>query len=405
MADASLPLLSIVVPTRNRAQYAIPMIKSVLELGTTELELVIGDNSDDDSLNSWIIRHHPDPRLRYERISDPLSMTENHNRAFSRARGEYVCLIGDDDTVLPSAIAVSRWARDNHVDAVTPETPLRYCWPDLQSRYWGARQAGRLFMDPWRVRAWKGNPASEALACLARAGQGAGWLPKTYHGIIRRSCLEELRVATGAYCYGVSPDIYLALAVSSSVRRQVCTTMPLTIPGASGKSNSGRAALRRHKGDLRSDPHMARFASLDWPAMVPRFFSVETVWAQAALEATRRASLGNSFNFPRLYALCLLNHLDYRHEIIQSITEFSARSNRRSAWARVVQEGARELGRKSTYYSRRLTRPTPRGFSRELGIFADISDAKRFAVRECQSSLVWMDQTSWDELPRHLDGT
>lgn len=399
------PLLSIVVPTRNRAQYAIPMIRSVLEVRTAELELLIGDNSDDDTLDRWIIQQASDPRLRYERITEPLSMTENHNRAFSRARGEYVCLIGDDDTILPSAIAITRWARENDVDAVTPETPLRYCWPDLRSRYWGAGQAGRLFMDPWRVRAWKGDPAAEAVACLARAGQGAGWLPKTYHGIIRRRCLEELRAVTGSYCYGVSPDIYLALAASSLVSRQVCTTMPLTIPGASGLSNSGRAALRRHKGDLRSDPHMSRFASMDWPPMVPRFFSVETVWAQAALEATRRASLGNSFNFPRLYALCLLNHLDYRHEIFRSIAAFAASSSRRSTWARVVHEGARELGRKSSYYSRRLTRPTPRGFSRELGIFADISDAKRFAVRECHSSLMWMDRTSWDDLPRHLDAT
>lgn len=107
----SSPLLSIIVPTRNRAQYAVPMIRSILAMEGDEFELVISDNSDDDCLESWVAKQKFDSRFRFERVTDPLSMTENHNRAFSRASGDYICLIGDDDTVLPSVLEASRWAK------------------------------------------------------------------------------------------------------------------------------------------------------------------------------------------------------------------------------------------------------------------------------------------------------
>lgn len=395
-------LLSIVVPTRNRAQYAIPMIKSILDLDGSVFELVISDNSDNNLLEEWVRAQKSDPRLRYERVSEPLSMTQNHNCAFARARGEYICLIGDDDTVLPSIVAACEWARAEDIDAITPDTPLRYCWPDLRSRYWGAGQAGKLFMDPWELRVWKGQPADESLACSLRAGQGSGWLPKVYHGVVRRRCLEALREATGAYCYSVSPDVYLALSLAPYVRRQACTNAPLTIPGASGGSNSGRAAMRRHKGDLRKDPHMIRFAAEEWPLGVPCFFSVETVWAQAALEAIRRGDskdLANAFNFSMLYVLCFIGHMDYRKEILDSFRALKVeRRGGGIGWVDLLREGGRELGRRGAYYLRRLTRPTPRGFSVEFGPYEEIQIAKTDILRRFEPILSWPCSVSWSVL-------
>ena len=41
------PLLSIVVPTKNRYYYLLKLIELVESIGSPELELVIQDNSDD----------------------------------------------------------------------------------------------------------------------------------------------------------------------------------------------------------------------------------------------------------------------------------------------------------------------------------------------------------------------
>jgi hypothetical protein len=79
--------------------------------------------------------------------------------------------------------------------------------------------------------------------------------------------------------------------------------------------------MRHHKGDLWSDPHMLRYKGEPWPAEVPEFFSVETVWAQATLRAIDRAADGDrlQYGFNHLYALCLLRHPDRVRETLRAI--------------------------------------------------------------------------------------
>jgi|SRR5580704_176825 Glycosyl transferase family 2 len=388
------PLLSIVVPTRNRGRYAISMIESILELRGDEFELVVSDNSDDSAVADRVAHRGKDPRLVYERVTRVLSMTANHNHAFAMARGEFVCLIGDDDTVLASLLDGCRWAHQQKLDALTPDTPIRYCWPDLVHWYWGKRQAGKLYADKWQGRVWDGAPRREALACMLRGGQGAEWLPKVYHGIVRRSLLDELKSETGAYCFGVSPDVYMAMALARRVRRQACTDMPLTIPGSSGGSNSGRAAKKQHHGDLKNDPHMAAFGDVVWMEGNPKFFSIETVWAQAALEAVSRANwpeMQAAFDFAYLYALCLVRHAEYSHEIATAVSDRASTLgiSNASLWLSVASRMFLILGAKGWYYARRIMRPTPRGYSREYGGYQDIRSAAEFVSSAFRERASW----------------
>jgi glycosyltransferase involved in cell wall biosynthesis len=383
--DSDSPvLLSIIVPTRNRGRYAASMIESILRLEEEDFELVISDNSEEDLLANWVDRLPRDRRLIYRPVPGLLSMTENHNRAFAIATGEFVCLIGDDDTVLPNIFDACRYARRHQLDAFTPDTPVRYCWPDMTHRYWGSRQAGNLYVDSWKGNLWEGNPQREAQKCMRRAGQGTGWLPKLYHGIVRRSLLEALRMETGAYCFSVSPDVYMGVALARKVTRQTCTDTPFTIPGSSGNSNSGRAAMRQHIGNLKSDPHMVRFKGEVWPDGVPEFFSVETVWAQAALEAVTRLKweeMLSAFDFSYLYALCFSRHPGYREEIRKAISIHAkaAGNSVTSLWFSAWMHSIKYFGAKSVYYIKRLARPTPGGYSREYGPYPDVRSAAEFA--------------------------
>jgi glycosyltransferase involved in cell wall biosynthesis len=391
------PLLSIVVPTRNRGRYAISMIESILELSGDDFELVVCDNSDDSSVDDWVAHRGNDRRLVYERVNGVLSMTANHNHAFAMASGEFVCLIGDDDTVLASLLDGCRWAHEQKLDALTPDTPIRYCWPDLVHWYWGKRHAGKLYADKWEGRVWDGDPRREAFACMRRAGQGAGWLPKVYHGVVRRSLLEELKTETGAYCFGVSPDVYLAMALARKVCRQACTDIPLTIPGNSGGSNSGRAAKNQHHGDLKNDPHMAAFGDVVWLEGNPKFFSIETVWAQAALEAARRTNweeMQSAFDFAYLYALCLVRHAEYSHEIRSAVSGRASVPgiSTASLWLSIASRIFRILGARGWYYLRRGMRPTPRGYSREYSGYQDIRSASEFV------SSAFCDRAPWNRV-------
>lgn len=397
-------LLSIVVPTRNRARYASSMIESVLQLKGDDFELVVSDSSEDDCLADWVGSRPNDPRLIYKRIDGLVSMTGNLNNSLEMAKGEFVCWIGDDDTVLPSILDGCRWSRQQNLDALTPGTPIRYCWPDLVHRYWGKRQAGRVYADPWEGRVWEGDPKREASDCMRRAAQGMAYLPKLYHGIVRRSFLEELKRETGAYCFSICPDMYMAMALAPKVTRQACTDAPLTIPGCSGASNSGRTAKRQNKGDLKNDPHMVGYLDEVWPEGLPEFFSLETVWAQGALDAVRRVGwweMLSSFDFPYLYALCLAGHFDYFREIRKAVSlgALARRKSEAFLWPSVALQVARVFGNRFWYYAWRLSRPTPRGHSQEYAGHPDIRSASEFVSSIFGEKISWRPARSISKFP------
>ncbi|MGH7745853.1 MAG: glycosyltransferase family 2 protein, partial [Candidatus Dormibacteria bacterium] len=115
----SQPLLSIVIPTHNRAKYAVHAIPSILNNLQGRIELIVHDTSDSNDLE-FFVSGILDKRLIYRHTDQKLSMTENHNRAMELARGEYVCLIGDDDNVSPEIQSATEWAKIKGIDVLSP---------------------------------------------------------------------------------------------------------------------------------------------------------------------------------------------------------------------------------------------------------------------------------------------
>jgi len=311
------PLLSIAIPTHNRAQYAVPAIKSILSIDDPRLELVVSDTSTDGKLAACISDKNSDwardSRLRYFRPQEKLDMTGNHNAVLDATSGEFVCLIGDDDTIVSDALVAATWAKNNAIDLIAPNVVANYVWPDFKSRFLGDRHASRLYLAP-RIGGATLVDSKVALAnALSSATQGTDGLPKIYHGLVNRAVLEKIRNISGAYFHGSSPDVSGAIALALCSKNFLIVNYPLTIPGASGGSNTGRSAMNTHKGKLSQESQTKGFESAGWSFGVPRFFSVETVWAHAALETIRRIDpqLVFSFNFPRLLAICQVLHPEF----------------------------------------------------------------------------------------------
>lgn len=316
------PVLSIIIPTRNRMAYVTASIQSILSISSPDLELIIQDSSDSNDLEGWILSNIFDKRLRFNYSLPPVSMTENFNKAMHMSSGEYVCVIGDDDGVNPEIVEAAHWARDNELDALVPQVSASYCWPDFQSRYYGMRHAGKLYVKSFSGLKSYPDVDAEMRKCVLNAGQGTFSLPRVYFGLVRRQCLVEVYKKTGNYFHSVSPDVFSALAVANYSKRVCVLDYPLIVPGSSAASNAGRSAMGKHKGRLGDDPHMQSFQDLKWPEIVPAFFSVQTVWAEAAVEALQvigRADLLRQFNIPLLHALCAVSHPDYLLVTIRSL--------------------------------------------------------------------------------------
>lgn len=399
------PLLSILIPTHNRARYAISAIQSILAIPGDELELVVSDTSTDNELANFIAdkqnKFSSDRRLNYFKPQEKLDMTGNHNSALAAATGEFVCLIGDDDTVVPDALIAALWARNNSIDIISPNVVASYVWPDFKSLLMGGKHASRLYFSR-RMGGALIVESKDALAnAMKNAAQGTDGLPKIYHGIVRRSVLEEIKKITGAYFHGSSPDVSGAIGLALCSKNFLIVDYPLTIPGASGGSNTGRSAMNKHKGQLGQEEQTKGYTSSGWSLGVPRFFSVETVWAHAALETIKRFDLSQvkSFNYIRLLAICKVLHPEFLPLIDKAIDE-------------VVEvtggdlKSLRRLIRNETYYFRlsnifrlmkRLSKPTAAGGRLYVSNLNTVADAPAALAKHLKQMGM-----SWNEVVKSI---
>lgn len=362
-------LLSVVIPTHNRARYAIHAIASLLAIPNTDLEIVVSDTSTDGELSAQLTAQTTqflnDPRLKYVRPAGKLDMTGNHNAAIEAATGEYVCLIGDDDTISADALLAAAWAKERDIELIAPNVVANYVWPDFRSRLMGTGHASRLYFAKRFGGAVIHDSALALASALRNAAQGTDGLPKIYHGIVKRSVLERIRELSGAYFHGSSPDVSGAIGLALCSTSFVVVDYPLTIPGASGGSNTGRSAMNTHKGKLSQESQTKGFETGGWSQGVPRFFSVETVWAHAALETIQRIAPHQvaAFNFARLIAVCRVLHSEYSSEIDQAAVEVEhiVGSTATMLHAQIRVEMKRYRHERLIRFVKRLSRPTAAG--------------------------------------------
>lgn len=103
--DSSLPLVSILLPTHNRPDYAELALRSALAQTYPNVEVVVSDNGDDEHTAERFapyVAHYP--QLRYLRIGS-CSPVENFQHCYSQARGDYINFLMDDDLFHPNKIA------------------------------------------------------------------------------------------------------------------------------------------------------------------------------------------------------------------------------------------------------------------------------------------------------------
>lgn len=103
ITSAKQPLVSIVLPTYNRAHVLPHAIKSILSQSYPHLELIVVDDNSKDN-TAEVVQSFDDPRIRYYRNDPNLKLPRALNRGFSLANGDYLTWTSDDNTFAPSAI-------------------------------------------------------------------------------------------------------------------------------------------------------------------------------------------------------------------------------------------------------------------------------------------------------------
>ncbi|MDD5440310.1 MAG: glycosyltransferase [Candidatus Omnitrophica bacterium] len=106
-------MISVCIPTYNRAGFLRQAIESVLAQTCQDFELIIVDNCSRD-MTPDIVRGFTDRRVRYCRNAKNIGMSANWNRCLDMAAGEYVAVFHDDDIMLPENLAKKKAVLDSH---------------------------------------------------------------------------------------------------------------------------------------------------------------------------------------------------------------------------------------------------------------------------------------------------
>jgi glycosyltransferase involved in cell wall biosynthesis len=191
------PLVSVIIPTFNRAGLLTQAIDSALGQAYGALEvLVIDDGSTDGTEAALRARYGQEPRLRYLRQQNE-GVSAARNRGLTESRGELVAFLDSDDVWLPGKLA-------RQVKALLAIPEAGMVWTDMDAIDGEGRLVERSYLRKM-YRAYRWYPSLADLFASRREIEGAqvGWgdiyspmvlgnLVHTSTVLIRRSRLEQV---------------------------------------------------------------------------------------------------------------------------------------------------------------------------------------------------------------------
>jgi glycosyltransferase involved in cell wall biosynthesis len=129
--------ISVITPTRNRAEMLERCIDSVLAQAHTEFELLVVDDGSDDATPEFLARCS-DPRVRSFRI-DHAGVCAARNHGLDQARGSVIAYLDDDNLMDPLWLMAVANAFDRH-----PEISVLYGARLIDDRLANGRGGGGL---------------------------------------------------------------------------------------------------------------------------------------------------------------------------------------------------------------------------------------------------------------------
>ncbi len=311
------PLLSIVVPTKDRYEYLSFLVDIFISVSDIRMEMIIQDNSDIQSkLFLEKIDSLNEERIKYYYFSDKLSVVENCDKAILNSSGEYVSMIGDDDSFTKHIIPCVEMMKKYSIDAVIPSF-IFYKWPDYirdKENTASSLQFGDIkgeFSREVKII----DPQKELFKLMKKGFINRGGLPLVYHGIVKRTTLDEIYEIGNTFFPGPSPDIANGVALSFFVKRFANIDFPIIISGASARHGGDINKLKDRVARIEDVPFLSKNVKLEWESNIPKVWTGETIWPESAIKALRylgKDYLIRKVNFKFLQAQFIINHYKYR---------------------------------------------------------------------------------------------
>ncbi len=123
---ASLPLVSIMIPTYNRPELFVLTLESALSQTYPNVEVLVTDNSTNEDTAELMEYYKNEPRVTYLRNREAKSKPENFAPFETMAKGEYLQWLMDDDILAPQKLEkmMAVFMRYPNVSLVTSQRGL-----------------------------------------------------------------------------------------------------------------------------------------------------------------------------------------------------------------------------------------------------------------------------------------
>ncbi len=321
-------ILSILIISKNRYEYLEGCLNSLKAFPSTEVEIVVSDNSDNPEVFDRTLKtkFSDMPNITYSHTHDTLSMTKNSERAVDLSSGEYCCFIGDDDSVSLELLDVVRSLK---------ELSLPGCVCDVASYYWPdcvfigkKRPTLSYFRKTPKVKMLNGD---DVLSDVLSFGiQDIKYLLRSYHAVVSRKVLNQVKQACDCYYPALSPDMANAVACTLLVKQYPYINQPYIISGYSYKSSSGMGLRNAHTGSLKGRAGLDPDVEDKWTPGIPKIWLGYTVWAEAgvkALEASGRSDLVRKVNLSAMFAKTWLRYPEQRKMVMEFQKSISDKLN------------------------------------------------------------------------------
>lgn len=169
----SFPLVSIGIPTYNRAKYIRQSIESLLSQDYPNLEIIISDNASTDG-TSDICQEYS--QITYIRQPENIGATLNFRFLVEQAKGEYFMWLGDDDWLDPNYISQCVEVLQNHPNYALVAGRARYILDD-----------DRLLYEGLPIDLLQDSPSERVITYYSQVTDNG-----TFYGVMRRHQLLQV---------------------------------------------------------------------------------------------------------------------------------------------------------------------------------------------------------------------
>jgi len=232
------PFFSICVPTRNRHETLFYCLKTLLHQDFDSYEIIVSDNSDEEESTKVYncIKELSSEKIKYFKQDKVLSMTANYEFSLSKAKGQFITCIGDDDGLVVNSLQYLYDFIKKYDARVVKCCEVCYWWigshvfPESSLSYPMERPVVQVL-------------SKSVLEKVANFEMGYFNLPMLYYSFVSRKIIDEVVEEKGSFFQNsASIDMYSGFTIAYKTDSFFVADKPFSISGQSNKSN-GAAVL------------------------------------------------------------------------------------------------------------------------------------------------------------------